>query len=189
MLHNVWEASNNLLDVYIAKELSFLSKKFFVIHLKVLLIKSKVVAVKGRFVLQPTSRPQSVLHILSRIIFPVYVFRFLRVGFPCTYIGRRYHPEPQGTSSLVFSLLCLPALCIFRPKQTSKQDNCANYKPFRLFLEWCLSLKEKISYQFKNHFQNRIFQAQNKIAFKKKRTLFKSGLNIPNIPGTEQKRT
>ena len=134
MLHNVWEASNNLLDVYIAKELSFLSKKFFVIHLKVLLIKSKVVAVKGRFVLQPTSRPQSVLHILSRIIFPVYVFRFLRVGFPCTYIGRRYHPEPQGTSSLVFSLLCLPALCLFRPKQTSKQDNCANYKPFRLFL-------------------------------------------------------
>ena len=28
VLRNVWEASNNLLDIYIAKELSFLSKKF-----------------------------------------------------------------------------------------------------------------------------------------------------------------
>ena len=47
------------------------------------------------------------------------------------YIFRRYYPEPQGTTSLIFSLLCLLAHCLFRPKQTKQL--CKRYTFQTLF--------------------------------------------------------
>ena len=51
---------------------------------------------------------------------------FVKDNFSCVFVAfsqdgfflyirnRRYHPGPQGTSSLIFTLLCLLALCLFR---------------------------------------------------------------------------
>ena len=142
--------------------------------------------------MQQASRSQSVLHILTKIIFYVY-FSSSQDGFSL-YIGRRYHPEPRETRSLIFSLLCLLVLCLFRPKQTSKKDNCVKDKPFRLFLIVVIEFKRKdiigglCSYQIQKSFPKlnipgtekryhrwilkkylRIFLAVNKSALRKRK--------------------
>ena len=132
MLRNVWEASYNLLDVYIAKELSLSHLKSFCYSPKSFAHLVKSCSCKGAFCFATGLTVSGCFAYFFKDNFPCVFLSFSQDGFSL-YIGGRCHPEPQGTASLIFSLLCLLKLCLFRPKQTSKQGNCANYKPFRLF--------------------------------------------------------
>ena len=144
---------------------------------------------KGTFCFATGLAVSECFAVLVKDNFPCVFVSFSQDGFSL-YIGRRCHLKPQGTSSLIFSLiLCLLALCLFCPKHPSKQDNFAKDKPFRHFLIVVLESKRKdiingwCSYQIKQKPKTEYSWHWKKISSVDFKEIFK------NIPGSEQKRT